>query len=201
MWTTLGHAADMSVRAAWVAWEDRCRSRSYAWCADVPRPRQYRHGRRTISERQGLGDLGERRGARLSRSESSGSATGHSTRRRGRPRRSRTRWPGHRCWREVGDVGELAEHGEAVAKADRDEELAVELVVEHVALPLAVGRRVAAQVDGDVEDLAARAADQLRLPGLGLEVQAAQRALAPSASGCAGRTRPRCPCSAQESRR
>ena len=45
------------------------------------------------------------------------------------------------------------------------------------ALPLAVGRRVAAQVDGDVEDLAAGAADQLRLAGLGLEVEAAQGAL------------------------
>ena len=37
-------------------------------------------------------------------------------------------------------------------EADRDEQLAVALVVELVALPLAEGGRVAAQVDGDVED-------------------------------------------------
>ena len=77
---------------------------------------------------------------------------------------------------EVGDVGRLAEHGEAMAEADRDEELAVRLVVELVPLPLPVCGRVAAQVDGDVEDLPARAANQLRLAGLGLEVQAAQGA-------------------------
>ena len=46
----------------------------------------------------------------------------------------------------------VAEHAEAVAEAERDEELAVGLVVELVALPLAEGRRVAAQVDGDVPD-------------------------------------------------
>ena len=63
-------------------------------------------------------------------------------------------------------------------EADRDEELAVGVVVELVALPLAVGRRVAAQVDGDVPDPAARAAHQLRLAGLGLEVEAAEGPLA-----------------------
>ena len=78
---------------------------------------------------------------------------------------------------QVGDVGDVAEHGEAVAEADRDEELAVLLVVEDVGLPLAVGGRVAAQVDGDVEDRPARAADQLRLARLGLEVDPAQRPL------------------------
>ena len=77
----------------------------------------------------------------------------------------------------VGDVGHVAEHGEAVGEADRDEELAVALVVELVSLPLAVGGRAAAQVDGDVEDPPARAAHQLRLARLGLEVQAAQRPL------------------------
>ena len=46
-----------------------------------------------------------------------------------------------------------------------------------MSLPLAEGGRVAAQVDGDVEDRAARAADQLRLARLGLEVEAAQGAL------------------------
>ena len=96
-------------------------------------------------------------GAALSRSESSGSATGHSTADVGVV-------PGDAglgrrvvdAGAEVGDVGDVAEHGEAVAEADRDEELAVGLVVEDVALPLAVGGGVAAQVDGDVEDLAAR---------------------------------------------
>ena len=59
-------------------------------------------------------------------------------------------------------------------EADRDEQLAVADVVELVALPLAVGRRVAPQVDRDVPDPPADAADQLRLPGRGLEVQAAE---------------------------
>ena len=72
------------------------------------------------------------------------------------------------------DVGDVGEHAEAVREAHRDVELAVELVVELVALPLAVGGRVAAQVDGDVPDPPPQAADQLRLPGLGLEVQAAE---------------------------
>ena len=61
-------------------------------------------------------------------------------------------------------------------EADRDEELAVALVVELVALPLPVGRRVAAQVDRDVPDPPPQAADQLRLAGLGLEVEPAQDA-------------------------
>ena len=76
---------------------------------------------------------------------------------------------------QVGDVGRLAEDGEAVAEADRHVELAVALVVEDVALPLPEGRRAPAQVDGDVEDLAPGAADQLRLAGLGLEVDPPQR--------------------------
>ena len=50
------------------------------------------------------------------------------------------------------DVGDLAEHAEAVREADRDVELAVVLVVELVALPLAVGGRVAPQIDRDVPD-------------------------------------------------
>jgi predicted nucleotidyltransferase component of viral defense system len=75
---------------------------------------------------------------------------------------------------QVGNVGNLTEHGEAVAEPDRDEELAVLLVVEDVRLPLAVGGRAPAQVDGDVEDRAARAADQLRLARLGLEVNPTQ---------------------------
>jgi hypothetical protein len=64
-----------------------------------------------------------------------------------------------------------------VAEADRDEQLAVPDVVEAVGLPLAVGGRAAAQIDRDVEDLAAGAADQLRLPPLGLEVDPSQRPL------------------------
>ncbi len=64
-----------------------------------------------------------------------------------------------------------------MAESDRDEELAVGLVVEHLAFPLTVRGGVTAQVDGDVEYPPARAADQLRLARLGLEVQATQRAL------------------------
>src|SRR5205809_186628 len=40
---------------------------------------------------------------------------------------------------EVSDVGGLAEHREAVPEANRDEELPVLVVVELIALPLAVG--------------------------------------------------------------
>ncbi len=66
----------------------------------------------------------------------------------------------------VGDVGNLAEHLKAVPEANRDPELAVGLVVEHVPLPLPVGWRAAPQVDGDVEDRAAHAAQQA-CPGRG----------------------------------
>ena len=40
----------------------------------------------------------------------------------------------------VVDVGDFAEHAEPVREPTRDEELVVALVVELVALPLAVGR-------------------------------------------------------------
>ena len=50
------------------------------------------------------------------------------------------------------------------------------LVVELVALPPAVGGGGTAQVNRDVEDPAARAADELGLSGTGLEVEAPQRA-------------------------
>src|SRR5260221_6973396 len=40
---------------------------------------------------------------------------------------------------QVGDFGDVAEHVESLAEADRDEELAVLDVVEHVPLPLARG--------------------------------------------------------------
>ena len=87
-----------------------------------------------------------------------------------------------------------------MAEADRDEELAVGLVVEDVALPLAVGGRAAAQVDGDVEDRAARAADQLRLARLGLEVDAAQGPVDEREWLCWTNSTST-PCSAQTSRR
>src|SRR5436190_21750042 len=51
------------------------------------------------------------------------------------------------------------------------------VVIELVALPLPEGRRVAPQIHGDVEDATGGAAHELRLPRLGLEVQAAQRVL------------------------
>ena len=63
-------------------------------------------------------------------------------------------------------------------EADGDVELARRLVVELEALPLAVGRRRAAQVDDDVEDPPARAAHELRLAGADREVHPAQHALA-----------------------
>ena len=94
------------------------------------------------------------RGAVASRSETCGSAIGHSTADvRVVPGDPAPRSPGRsRLEQLVVDVGDLAEDAEAVGEADRDEELAVALVVELVALPLPVGRRAAAQVDGDVAD-------------------------------------------------
>ena len=53
-----------------------------------------------------------------------------------------------------------------MAEADRNEELAVALVVELVALPLPVGRRVAAEVDGDVPDRAAQQRTSFAWPGV-----------------------------------
>src|SRR5436190_18385269 len=76
----------------------------------------------------------------------------------------------------VDDVRLLAEHAEPVGEADRDEELVSVLVVEAVGLPLAEGGRATAQVDRDVEDCAPRAAQELGLARMGLEMHAAQRA-------------------------
>src|SRR4029453_14507069 len=61
----------------------------------------------------------------------------------------------------VGDVGRLAENAKAVREPHRDEQLTVRLVVEVVALPRAVRRRVAAQADRDVPDPAAHAQTRL----------------------------------------
>ena len=59
-----------------------------------------------------------------------------------------------------------------MAEAGRDEELAVPFAIQLVSLPALVGGGVGAQIDGDVPDPAARAADQLRLAAL--HVDAAQ---------------------------
>ena len=65
---------------------------------------------------------------------------------------------------------------ETVREADRHEQLAVVLVAQLERLVLAVGGGVAAQVDRHVVDRAARRAHQLRLAGLELEVEGADRA-------------------------
>jgi hypothetical protein len=175
MWETVGHVADMSMAIAWfmaaiVQGTDATvvRRSKRAASGSVPEG--------ALLERQRLADLGEgRRGLVALGKErvvnrpldpNAGIVPSYAGLRSGVVG----------AGAEVGDVGDLAEHGETVAEADRDEELAMLLVVEDVPLPLAVGRRVAAQVDGNVEDLAARAANQLRLARLGLEVEAAQGA-------------------------
>ena len=61
-------------------------------------------------------------------------------------------------------------------EADRDEELAVVGVAQLERLVLAVGGRVAAEVDRDVVDGPARGAHELRLTGLELEVEGADSA-------------------------
>jgi hypothetical protein len=76
------------------------------------------------------------------------------------------------------DVGDLAEHAEAVGKALGDEQLPVAFVVQLVTLPLSERRRAAPEVDGDVPDPAAHAADQLGLAGTALEMKAAKDPLA-----------------------
>jgi hypothetical protein len=65
-----------------------------------------------------------------------------------------------------------------VREADGDPQLVVGLVVEDRALPLPEGRRAAAQVDDDVPDAAAGAADELALARIGLEVHPAHGAAA-----------------------
>ena len=61
---------------------------------------------------------------------------------------------------------------------DRDPQHRPGRVLELDALPLAERRRAAAQVDDDVEHAPAGDPDELALPGMRLEVDAAQRALA-----------------------
>ena len=61
----------------------------------------------------------------------------------------------------VGDVGDLAEDAEPVGEPDRDEQLAMALVVELVSLPLPVRGRVAPQIHGHVPHPPAQAADEL----------------------------------------
>src|SRR2546423_3583781 len=81
----------------------------------------------------------------------------------------------------VGEVGDLAEHAEAVREAHRDEQLPMIVVVQLVPLPPPVRRRVAPQVHRHVPDPPAQAAHELRLAGAGLKVQPAK--------GAASRTR------------
>src|SRR3954470_13003995 len=76
----------------------------------------------------------------------------------------------------VGEVGDVAEHAEAVREANREEELPVAVVVELVPRPLPEGRRVAPQVDRHVPDPPPKAAHELRLPRAGLKVEPAQGA-------------------------
>ncbi len=73
-------------------------------------------------------------------------------------------------------VGLIGENAEAVSEADGQVELAVVAVAELVALPAPVCGGVAAQVHGHVPDLAPGAAHQLRLAGIGLEVNPAEDA-------------------------
>ena len=75
----------------------------------------------------------------------------------------------------VGDVGLVARDAEAVREADRDEELAAVLVAQLERLVLAVGGRVAAQVDRHVVDRAARARGPASPGRAELEVQRADR--------------------------
>ena len=82
---------------------------------------------------------------------------------------------------------------EAVRKTRRQVALAEVLGRERDAHPPAERRRPAPHVHGDVEDLAFDDAHQLALRAPDLQVQAAQRAAGPIASGCPARTAPRMP--------
>ena len=145
--------------------------------------------------------ISARRGAALSRSESSGSSICHSTPIAGvvpgdPGLGGRVVQRGHL----VADVGDLAQHREAVAEADRDEELAVLLVVEDVRLPLPVGRRVACagrrRRRGSRRGRSGPASPGRARSGSGC--RAASRAR--SASGSAGRSRASTPSPAHSSR-
>src|SRR3954463_4923263 len=76
----------------------------------------------------------------------------------------------------VDEIGLVRQDAEAVAEADRDPQLAPVDVVELERLPLPERRRAAPQVDRDVEHAPARDPHELALAGVGLEVDAAQRA-------------------------
>ncbi len=76
----------------------------------------------------------------------------------------------------VADVGEFAEHLEAVRASSRYPELEVRRVVQDEATPLEKGGRARAQVNHDIEYLAAGHPDQLGLAQLGPGVQPAQHA-------------------------
>ena len=76
-------------------------------------------------------------------------------------------------------VGGLADHTEAVSKTARDVELAKVVLRQDAAGPTQKRRRAAPDVHGDIEDLASRNANQLRLLPAALEVESAQ-------SGAAG---------------
>ena len=78
---------------------------------------------------------------------------------------------------EIKHFAVVAQGLEAMREAFRDDQCSVVVGAEDFAVPAQEGRRVAAQVDGDVEHFAAQAADEL---GFGmrrpLEVHAAHRA-------------------------
>src|SRR3954452_12873320 len=73
----------------------------------------------------------------------------------------------------VEDVRNVAEHAEAVRETDRAVEHVEVLVSQLEALPLAVAGRAPAQVDDDVADRTASAADELGSAGADLEVHPA----------------------------
>ncbi len=74
----------------------------------------------------------------------------------------------------VADIGILREHLEAVRAAGRDVKDGVLDVVQSKGEPGAITRRAFADVDDDIEDGAAAAADQLRLSTVGPQVKTSQ---------------------------
>jgi hypothetical protein len=78
----------------------------------------------------------------------------------------------------VDDLGEVAEHEESVGESDRNPQHVLGFRAQVCSLPPAEGRRAAADIDRDVEDLARGDANQLALRQAQLVVQPAQHTLA-----------------------
>ena len=117
-----------------------------------------------------------RAGSAASLSDSTGSATGHAIAMSGSSQRMPPSWARIlRAGDLVGDVGRRTQYAEAVGEPGRQPQHPTILAGKGFTHPMTVRRRTAADVDGNVEDLALRDRDELALrERVALVVQTAQ---------------------------